>query len=188
MRSSDEHGRRDGTPPTFSFDVGFPPCVQCVELLSSSSTPSSYPPDLECVTDQETHPCFQTTPEFRVSQDAFGPEYLELIQPLFMLVDKNSGFVQSVDDATGYEDQNYVLDARLYRMTVILHGQDDPREAWPENIRRLMAWRYQVDYDCDPYQLIRDGGGQAGQPLENVTEYGLNMTSNYSKPIQNLKS
>jgi len=53
----------------------------------------------------------------------------------------------------------YTFDCRIYSMTILLHGQDDPREAWLDPLNRALAWRYQVDYDCDPGNGILDGGG-----------------------------
>ncbi len=44
-------------------------------------------------------------------------------------------------------------------MAVLLHGRDDPREAWDEPLRRALGWQYQVDYACDALNQIKDGGG-----------------------------
>ncbi len=179
MQAVDEHGRRDGTPASLSFDVGYPPCVQCVEVLPKSSSVSAWPPTVECVDDPAVHPCFQDVPEMRVSLNGTGPDELEYVQPIFMLVGKANYQVEITDNAAGQEEANYVIPARLYRMSVLLHGMDDPRESWSENLRRMMAWRYQVDYDCDPFNQIKDGGGNDdlldptwGEPGDGV---GLNV-------------
>ena len=62
----DEHGRKDGTPAEITFEVGYPPCVQCVEILPKSNDPSAFDPSLECLEDTspatlENHPCFGDT-------------------------------------------------------------------------------------------------------------------------------
>jgi hypothetical protein len=159
MRSVDEHLRRDGTPATLSFEVGYPPCLQCIELLPKTSLPSAWSPSIACVDDPATHPCFQSVPEMRITQNGIGADDLEFVQPAYMLVHKQSYAVEVVNDPTGEEFDNYVLPANIYRMSVLLHGQDDPREAWPEAVRRTLGWQYQVDYACDPSNQIVDGGG-----------------------------
>ena len=44
-------------------------------------------------------------------------------------------------------------------MGVYLHGRDNLQEAWSNPLWRSLAWQYQVDYDCDPWNSIADGGG-----------------------------
>ena len=44
-------------------------------------------------------------------------------------------------------------------MEILLHGLDNEKERWDEKERRMMGWAYQVDYECDPFNQIRDGGG-----------------------------
>lgn len=164
MQAVDEHGRKDGSPETITFDVGYPPCLQCVEVLAKSSLPSAYPESPVCLEDTSpatiaAHPCFNDTTVLRVSQSGGGDDYLEFVQPAFMLVNKNSGFTQVVLSPGQGGDDNFEIDVNLYRMAILLHGQDDPRESWDEMVRRLMGVRYQVDYECDPYNQIQDGGG-----------------------------
>ena len=159
MQAVDEHGRRDGSPAKLTFDVGFPPCLQCVEMLPKSSSTSVWNPSLECVDDPATHPCFQDVTEMRVTQTGAEPEALQYIQPVFMLVDRQTYFTSVVDNADGQEQLNYVIPANLYRMSVLMHGKDDDREAWSQPVRRIMGWKYQVDYACDPFNQIKDGGG-----------------------------
>ena len=158
MQAVDEHGRRDGSPAKLSFDVGFPPCLQCVELLPKTSSTSAWNSSLECVDDPATHPCFQDVTELTVAR-APGPDDLEYKQNLVMLVDKQTYFVSTRENGIGFEQTHYVVPARLYSMSVLLHGQDDPREAWTEPVRRTLGWEYQIDYNCDPYNQIKDGGG-----------------------------
>jgi len=84
-------------------------------------------------------------------------EYLEFIQPTNLLVDKQT-FAVRVSDAVG-DDTEFTINAKLYRMSILLHGQDDPREAWDLPLRRTLGWSYQVNYNCDPFNQIKDGGG-----------------------------
>jgi hypothetical protein len=163
MQASDEHGRKDGSPAQLSFEVGYPPCIQCVEVLPDSSTPSAFDETLECVEDPDNlaiHPCFGDTTVLHIpgrNQVADNP--LLYIRPVYMLVDKTSGFVQVVTDAGQGGEGNYEIAASLYRMYFLLHGLDDERERYDEMERRTMGWMYQVDYVCDPFNQIRDGGG-----------------------------
>jgi hypothetical protein len=159
MQAVDEHERRDGSPATLSFDVGYPPCLQCIELLPKVTSTSAWNPSLECVDDQATHPCFQDVTEMRVTEDGAGPGDLQLIEPRFFLVDKQSFFTEIVLNPAGQEIDNYVIPANLYRMSVLLHGRDDPREAWAQAVRRSLGWQYQIDYVCDPFNDIKDAGG-----------------------------
>ena len=159
MQAVDEHGRRDGSPANLSFEVGFPPCLQCVELLPKTSSTSVWNPSLECVDDPAAHPCFQDVTELYVSRTGAGPDELESKQGLVMLVDKQTYFVQTADNGIGFEGSHYVIPAQLYSMSVLLHGVDDPREAWSEPLRRSLGWLYQIDYECDIFNQIKDGGG-----------------------------
>ena len=164
MQSVDEHGRKDGTPATITFDVGYPPCIQCVEILPKASTPSGFPSNLVCLEDTspatiEAHPCFGDTTNLRVSMNGFGDDDLQFIQPAYMLVHKTTGITQVVLDPGQGGPDNYEIPAKLYRMQILLHGLDDVRERWASMDRRLMGCMYQVDYDCDPFNLIQDGGG-----------------------------
>ncbi len=158
MQAVDEHERRDGSPANISFDVGYPPCLQCIELLPKTSLTSAWGPSLACVDDPATHPCFQDVTELRVALNP-GPDDLEYRQDTFMLVDKQTYFVRYSDSSTGFEATNYVIPAKIYTMSVLLHGIDDAREAWAEPVRRSLGWSYQIDYECDPFNQIQDGGG-----------------------------
>jgi hypothetical protein len=75
-------------------------------------------------------------------------------------VDKSTGFTRVVLDPNLGGDQNWEIAANLYRMEILLHGLDDEQERWDEKVRRAMGWFYQVDYECDPFNQIRDGGGK----------------------------
>jgi hypothetical protein len=165
MQAVDEHGRRDGTPPTITFDVGYPPCVQCVELLPSLSVPSAFPPDLECYHDDEVHPCFDggVTEFFITGQGSTptpGRTYLAPTGGLIYLAIEKYTLEALFQYEVPNPDWYYSIPCMVYPMAILLHGQDDPREAWSNPRMRSMGWKYQVDYDCDPYNSIRDGGGQ----------------------------
>ncbi len=164
MQAVDEHGRRDGTPAAITFDVGYPPCIQCIELLPKASIPSDYDETLACLEDTSApvigaHPCFSDTTVLRISTDGLGDDDLQFIQKAYMLVDKTTGVTQVVLlPGQGGED-NYEIPVNLYRMEILLHGLDDIRERWTSMDRRLMGCMYQVDYECDPFNQIQDGGG-----------------------------
>ncbi len=164
MQAVDEHGRKDGSPSSLNFDVGYPPCIQCIEVLPKSSTPSEFDETLECVADTsaatvEAHPCFGDTKVLRITENGFGDDDLQFIREVFMLVDKSTGFVRVVSESGQAGARNFEIQANLYQMEILLHGLDDVRERWERKDRRMMAWAYQVDYVCDPFNQIRDGGG-----------------------------
>ncbi|MFT5232650.1 MAG: hypothetical protein ACI9UK_001124 [Candidatus Krumholzibacteriia bacterium] len=159
----DKHGRRDGTPAQITFDVGYEPCLQCLEFLPKESSTSAWTPALECTDDYpdpSQHPCFQDIAEMRVTQNPLpGDDFLQYKQNLVMLVDRQTYFVQIAESGFGFEQSHYIVPARLYSMSVLMHGSDDPREAWDEPVRRIMGWQYEVNYDCDEFNQIKDGGG-----------------------------
>lgn len=164
MQAVDEWQRRDGSPPSISFDVGFPPCVQCIEILPDPSTPSSFAPDLDCYEGEDTHPCFDgTVNEFYIAGLGGNPStpgrtYLTSQSITYLAIDKTT-FFPSFQDAAPDPTAFYSFQCNVYPMAVLLHGQDDPREAWENELLRSMAWKYQIDYACDPYNDIGDGGG-----------------------------
>ena len=164
MQAVDEHGRKDGSPANLSFDVGHPPCIQCIEVLPTAATPSAFDETLECVDDTlniAAHPCFGDTTVLRTvnNNPTPGDDELQFIQTAFILVDKSTGFTRVVLNAGQGGEKNYEVLANLYRMEILLHGLDDIRERWAEKDRRIMGWTYQVDYACDPFNQIKDGGG-----------------------------
>jgi hypothetical protein len=165
MQGVDEHGRRDGTPATLEFEVGYPPCVQCVELLADAGQPSAYAPDLECHDGVQAHPCFSgDVTEFYIAgmgaSYAPGREYLtQAFEMRYLAIHKETLQAEYMDEMPDPEFY-YGIECRTYRFSALLHGQDDQREAWQSSLLRTMAWHYQVDYDCDPYNSIHDGGGE----------------------------
>ena len=163
MQAVDEHERRDGSPAVINFDVGYPPCVQCIELLPGPSIPSDFGPDLECYEGGDTHPCFDGgVTEFFVAgagaSMAPGRTYLANQGITFLAIDKTTFHAQFQDNAPNPESF-YSFQCNIYPMAVLLHGKDDARDAWADPLYRSLSWKYQVDYDCDPYNNIRDGGG-----------------------------
>ena len=160
MQAVDEHGRRDGSPAKLTFDVGYPPCVQCIEILPKSTSVSAFPPSLECHEPESGgNACFQDTAAYVVTSGGLGADELERGVGGFMAINKGTGFTQIVSDTTGLGRNNYMVPVTLYTMSVLLHGRDDPQEAWSQPLRRIMGWRYQVDYECDPFNQVKDGGG-----------------------------
>ncbi len=164
MQAVDEHGRKDGSPAGLSFDVGYAPCIQCIEVLPTAATPSDFDETLDCVLDTfniASHPCFGDTTVLRTvnNNPTPGDDELQYIQKAFILVDKSTGFTRVTLDPGQGGDKNYEIEANLYRMEILLHGLDHKDERWIQKERRMMGWAYQVDYACDPFNQIRDGGG-----------------------------
>lgn len=184
MQAVDEHGRRDGSPAELSFEVGYPPCVQCIELLPKTSSTSAWPAP-ECVDDPATHPCFQDVTELRVVNplQGVGPDNLEHLGARFILVNRQTFFTQVVVDTTGQGTDNFKIPADLFRMSVLLHGSDDPREAWPQAVRRSMGWQYQIDYECDPFNDIKDGGGS-----DDIKSPTWGKEDNFNSPLLEIDS
>ncbi len=162
MQAVDEHNRRDGSPALLNFTVGYPPCIQCIETLPKSSLTSDFDSDIPCYDGQSSNECFDGEDVYRITKFGNGADELEHIGPAVILVDKATGYTQTVVDTAGLSGTNYAISADLYRMKVLLHGKDDPREAWNNPLYRMMAWEYQVDYECDPDNQIKDGGGNDG--------------------------
>ena len=163
MQAVDEHGRRDGSPPQLSFYVGYPPCVQCIELLTDPAQISSYNADLQCYGGESDHPCFDgTVDEFYIpgtgaSMDP-SRDYLTLTGSTWMAIDKITHRVEFQDGQPDIQ-AFYGIQCNVYQFGVLLHGKDDDLEAWENPLYRAMSWRYQIDYDCDPFNEIKDAGG-----------------------------
>jgi hypothetical protein len=172
MQGVDEHGRRDGTPAALAFDVGYEPCLQCIELLPRPATSTSaFDLSVPCVEDTSAgylagHPCLGGVTPLRVSAlNVADPDPARDLQAVpgtyFMLVHRNTGIVTTRSTwPTGSDSvSNYVLAASRYKFAILLNGKDDPRESWSEAVRRVGGVEYQVSYACDPANTIRDGVG-----------------------------
>ena len=183
MTAVDEHGRRDGTPDEMSFQVGFPPCVQCLELVPNYGDGSSYTQELACY-DPEVggHPCFNGDQDFYILEQGEAAladrSYLTNQGPIYMGIHKGTGQVYySETEFDGLEYYSFPSD--VYSMGLYLHGQDDSREAWSDPRSRSMGWRYQVDYECDPGNSIADGGG-----IDDLSSPTWGQTSPYEPGLE----
>ena len=128
--------------------------------MPKTSSPSLFPPDLACQEPgQEPNGCFADTARYYLSNLGVAPDELEYQQAGFIAIDKTSGSVSVVTDTLGLGRDHYLVGATFYNLRILLHARDDIRESWREPARRIMGWRYQVDYECDPGNHIRDGGG-----------------------------
>ncbi len=171
LRAVDEHGRRDGTPAQLTFDVGYPPCVQCLEVVSAGEA-SAFDASTACYTPGEAHPCFGDTAVFYVKESAgtaiAGREYLWQEPDLsFLAIDRESLSAEVVEDTLGLGATAYLIPMTTYAMETLYHGRDDSRESWQDPIRRIGAWRSQIDHDCDPNNDLIDGGGYDDLSLPN---------------------
>ena len=114
----------------------------------SPSTPSAYGPDLECYEGGDTHPCFDgTTAEFYIAgagavQD---PErtYLSSQSITYLAIDRST-LHATYQDAAPNPEAFYSFQCNVYPIAVLLHGQDDPREAWANPLSRSMGWKYRA--------------------------------------------
>jgi hypothetical protein len=132
--------------------------------LPKSSLPSNFDETLECLVDTspgtiEAHPCFGDTTTLRITADGLGSNDLEYSHPAYMLVHKTTGETHVVLEPGQGGEQYFEISVDIYRMKILLHGLDDIRERWDSMDRRMMGWAYQVDYECDPFNQIQDGGG-----------------------------
>ena len=190
LQAVDEFGRRDGSPASLTFDVGYPPCIQCIEPLpyGQATAPGV---TFDCY-DPETsvgHPCFSDEAVFyiRGSSSAAQPgrTYLPKMQfeAAYLAIDKTTKFAETVADTSGMTATHYIFLCDVYGMDVLLHGQDDERERYLEPTQakwRSMAWKTQIDYECDPENFIVDGAGADNIEVINwdvATGDGLTMTS-----------
>ena len=194
MQAVDEFARRDGSPASLAFDVGFPPCLQCVELLPRpSSQTSGFDETVACVesTSQEyldTHPCLAGVTQLRVAFAATNPatDLEQVAGAAYILVNKDTGFVTNKTTTPTHADStaNYVLGANRYKMGVLFHGKDNADEAWTTAVNRLGGVQYEVGYDCDPFNEIKDGGGNDdinvptwGQPSLTTTNLTISTST-----------
>ena len=174
MQAVDEHGRRDGTPASLSFEVGYPPCVQCVEILPGVDVPSAFTPDLECYDpDAGGHPCFGDTATFFIKSMSSpaqpGRTYLEQTGINYLAIHKVtlrpiSWMIRQIRRSITPSP------ATTSRCRFCFTVRTMRRRPGPGMMRRWrsMAWQYQVDYECDPWNAIHDGGG-----IDDITRVDL---------------
>ncbi len=180
MKGVDEHGRRDGTPASISFEVGHAPCLQCIELLPRPGvTVPAFGPDVACVEDTSAahlagHPCLAGVTDLRISATGVpdpdpARDLLPVAGSYYVLVDRMTGALSARATMPSRTDSlaSYVMFASRFRYAIEFTGRDDPREAWPQTARRIGGLRYRVSHACDPGNLNRDGIGSddLSQPL-----------------------
>lgn len=193
LQGVDEHGRYDGTPAALSFEVGYEPCLQCIELLPRPDTATSaFGPDLACVADTSSgylagHPCLAGVTSLRVSAaNVPDPDPARDLQAVagshYMLVHRTTGVVTTRSTIPSRTDSlsNYVLGANRFKYAVLFSGKDDVRESWPQAVRRTGGVQYRVSYACDPANTIRDGVGSDDlvQPLWGQAASGTGLVIN----------
>ncbi|MCP4571843.1 MAG: hypothetical protein GY838_05775 [bacterium] len=163
MAAIDEHLRRDGTAAQLGFSAGREPCVQCIELLPNRSEPSAFTPSLACFDSTVSgHACMDgSRVEYAVSSATLAPPgQLTRTGTKWLAIDRSTlSGARVVDSQAEVRADEYGIEATRFTLIALLHGQDDPEEAWSEIQWRTLAWRYQVDYECDPLNTIQDGDG-----------------------------
>ena len=170
MQAVDEWQRRDGSPASLSFEVGYEPCLQCIELKPDTTSASGFTFDTVCVEDTTaaylaTHPCLAGTTELRVAALGVAPNAATDLQRVagaaFTMVNKGTGFVTNVLTTPVRADSvaNWIVPSTRHWFEVRLHGKDDPAEAWSQPLRRVGGVKYEVNYGCDPFNEIKDGAG-----------------------------
>ncbi len=167
MQSEDEHGRRDASPAEFSFSAGFPPCLQCIELLLPDDV-SAFDADLECYEPGDVgHACMDGgVINFGIKAAGVpalpGREYLPSMAtaPVGLVVNNTSHEVKIVDDPNDPLWDGYTKEvAKRYRFKALIHGRDHLDEQWMKPMYRILGMQFQVDYEGDPNNTIVDCGG-----------------------------
>lgn len=187
MRAVDEQNTADGTPDTLSFVGNFPPCVQCIELGRLDMDAAGEYDDIEADNCQDAG-CLENTRMLKIftggiqdprydptdathlsSRSAGGPASI-WINPLVGAI--------TLDEPTSGDW--ITLPAAYFHMLVYLHGKDHPQEYWPPNQahQRIKAWRYEINYEGDPNNVLLDGGGRDNISLLT----GFNVSENNPDP------
>jgi len=179
MRSVDELGRRDGTPDTISFTANYPPCIQCIELTNTrqqlNPPQTTYEDDCwesECL-DETTTLYLRSAAEI----DPSDPQDLTGLSPAnpaptfgwLSFNVENSGL--AIGDAMSEQEGFVSVPAYRYEMMVYLVGKDHPKEYWEPGKahQRIDAWRYQIDYEADLTNSLRDTvGGSVDDILARI--------------------
>lgn len=175
MVSADEHLKRDGTPDTFSFVANYPPCVQCIELGNRHLVAgSTFTPEVTYATACYDAACLADAPQL-VIYHTDDPRHAPTVDPTHLtrlILYPNTVAVADtiyVDPIAGqvtlnrplHPDEWYKIRSSSYFFLVYLHGKDHIREYWPPNLanRRIAAWKYEINYQGDGQNIIKDGGG-----------------------------
>ncbi len=168
MRSSDEHGRRDGTADSFDFYGNFPPVVQCVEAVPSGEDGSFASGACSASIDtlyaaMAGAPPLVGHPTWRKLPPADGNV---LPVPGELWFNPQSGFI-GFEPPASQEGYGFV-DCLVWEYELLLHGVDHPQEqlfipgppTYGNPQDRMFSWRYQVTSSRDSIpNAIRDGGG-----------------------------
>jgi hypothetical protein len=156
MRAVDEHGRRDAIPDTISFVGNFPPCVQCVEVTNITTT-STYAESNDCWDQDCASRSDSLFAAWGIPQPS-GPDYVTFVDmggKIYYKLDTGDVWLERPLQITGVDS----VTAPHYGYKLWLHGKDHPLEPPVDPEDRIMSWRYQVDYENDDGNVIRDGGG-----------------------------
>ena len=157
MRTVDEHGKRDGTADSFHFWGNFPPCVQCIEVLNYTEA-STFAPDGLC----EDSDCLLADADI-YGYNAYGtpPAGYHLATPInlqgwfyFKLATREVWLDRPLQLAGVDSNFGFYFGYKLW-----LHGKDHEQEPPLLPQDRIMSWKYEITYDSDPNNIVRDGGG-----------------------------
>jgi hypothetical protein len=156
MRTMDEWEKRDGTPPTFSFTGNYSPCVQAIEVLNFQE-PSQVDITAPCSEDtvaatvDELYAMISTNPdtEHRRASLVSGFAYF------YYKLDTEEVWLRRPLQLTDVDS----VYGQMFGYKLWLHGQDYEEEPAVLPQDRVMSWRYQITYENDPSNLIKDGGG-----------------------------
>jgi hypothetical protein len=183
MRSVDEHLTRDGTPDTFRFVANYPPCVQCIEVGNINTQPG-YTYEDDCY-DAE---CLDEVPALRIystSDARYNPAGDPTILSRLPGTPADTIYVRPAAGAMTFTrpanpDDWFKVASLDYYYLIYLHGKDHVREHWPTNQahRRIAAWRYEVNYQGDERNVIKDGSG--ADDLQFLS--GFNIADNVPDP------
>jgi hypothetical protein len=162
MRAVDEWGRRDGTPERFTFYGNRPPCVQCVEMLVGSESPS--PSSAFTCEDAACAALVDTIYANRGSATPVPPDWraASFLNEGLLWYSARTGSVWLDQPASTADPDS--MPGFFFEYKLALHGADHPLEPW-DNVPparpqdRIPSWNYEVRNDRDPLNLLAEGGG-----------------------------
>jgi hypothetical protein len=175
MRCVDEHQRRENTPDTLSFYGNYPPCVQCVEL-TNNEVASEYALENDCW-DQECASRVDSLYAAWAFPPPSGPEYATAVDfsgQVYYKLDTGDVWLTRPLQIAGVDS----VTAPHFGYKLWLHGKDHPLEPPVDPEDRIMSWRYQVDYENDPNNIIKDGGG-----IDNLRSPTYFFSTNPDDPV-----